>query len=355
MNKRLTLRLQKLSNKELSSILTKISKIDEFKGWWKGVGKLNPQALGRLKKSIVVTSAGASTRIEGSQLSDKDVEKLLKGLKVNKLKDRDSQEVAGYADVLSLVFDSYESISFSEGVILQFHKMMLKYSEKDINKCGKYKSTPNKVVAFDKDGKQNILFNTTEPHLTPFEMKELIEWANFNLKKSELHPIIVVANFILEFLAIHPFHDGNGRLSRILTNLMLAKSGYIYMPYTSLEKIIEDNKIDYYLALRSSQKNIKKNNNDVSKWLHFFVDVMLSQIEILKKLVENKSTDDLLSENQKKVLSLFDKYEEISNKFISEKFKIPTVTVKQIFNRLIELKLITRIGAGRSTRYILNK
>jgi len=354
MNKLLTLRIQKLSNKELSSIFSKIAKVDEFKGWWKGANKLNPQALGRLKKSIVVTSAGASTRIEGSQLSDKDVEKLLKGLRVSKLKDRDSQEVAGYAEVLSLVFNSYENISFSEGVILTFHKMMLKYSEKDKNQCGKYKASPNKVVAFDKDGKQNILFNTTEPHLTPFEMKELIEWTNFNLKNEEFHPIIIIANFILEFLAIHPFHDGNGRLSRVLTNLMLAKSGYVYMPYTSLEKIIEDNKVEYYLALRSSQKNIKKNNNDVSKWLHFFIDTMLSQIEILKKLVENKSSHDLLSENQKKILGLFENNEEVSNKFINAKFKIPKVTIKQILNRLIELKLIKRIGVGRSTRYILD-
>ena len=355
MSNRLTSRLQNLTNNDLSSILTKITQVDEFKGWWKGAGKLNPQALGRLKKSIVVTSAGASTRIEGSHLSDKDVEKLLKGLKVSKLKDRDSQEVAGYADVISLIFDSYNNISFSEGVILQFHKMMLKYSEKDKNLCGKYKSTPNKVVAFDKEGNQNTIFNTTEPHLTPFEMKELIELTNTALKNSEFHPIITIANFILEFLAIHPFHDGNGRLSRVLTNLLLAKSGYTYMPYASLEKIIEDHKVEYYLALRSSQKNIKQKNNDVSKWLHFFVDVMLRQVEVLRTLVENKSDEDLLSENQKKVLGLFDKYDEITNKILNEKLKIPQATAKQILNRLLELKLIKRVGAGRSVRYTINK
>jgi Fic family protein len=355
MNNRLTIRLQKIPNKELSSILTKIAKIDEFKGWWKGVGKLNPQALGRLKKSIVITSAGASTRIEGSHLSDKDVEKLLKGLKVSKLKDRDSQEVAGYADAISLVFDSYDNISFSEGVIFQFHKMMLKYSEKDKDQRGKYKATPNKVVAFDKDGNQSTIFNTTEPYLTPFEMKKLVEWTNSSLKSGDFHPVVVIANFILEFLAIHPFHDGNGRLSRVLTNLLLAKSGYIYMPYASLEKIIEDHKIEYYLALRNSQKNIKKEDNDISKWLHFFIDVMLRQIEVLRFLVENRSSEDLLSDNQKKVLGLFDKHDEITNKLINEKFKIPQVTAKQILNRLLELKLIRRVGAGRSVRYIINK
>src|SRR3989338_8386225 len=150
MGTHLTERLKNLPSGDFSATLSKISKIDEFKGWWKGSPKLNPQALGPLKRSIVVTSTGASTRIEGSSLTDKDVEKLLKGLRMSKLKDRDSQEVAGYAEVLQTVFDSYRDIPFTEGVILQFHNQLLSYSDKDKKQRGKYKSSPNKVVAFHK-------------------------------------------------------------------------------------------------------------------------------------------------------------------------------------------------------------
>lgn len=352
MGNRLTERLQNIPGKDLTAIVSKIAKIDEFKGWWKGTSTLNPQALGRLKRSIVVTSTGASTRIEGSHLTDKEVEKLLKGLRVSKLKDRDSQEVAGYAEVLQTVFDSYKDIPFTEGVILQFHSQLLKYSDKDKNLRGKYKTSPNKVVAFDRAGGQTVLFNPTEPHLTPAEMRELIEWTREHLKGDDFHSILVIANFIVEFLAIHPFHDGNGRLSRILTNLLLAKAGYAYMPYASLEKIIEDHKAEYYVALRTAQKGGKSPKADMARWVHFFIDVMTRQIEVLQGFLKTAPTSDaLLSDNQHRALGLFDKFDEISTKVVADGLAIPAVTAKQILNRLLELKLIQRFGAGRTTRY----
>lgn len=351
MSDRLTKRLQNVPGKDLTAILSKIAKIDEFKGWWRGTSILNPQALGRLKRSIVVTSTGASTRIEGSTLSDKDVEKLLRGLKTSKLKDREAQEVAGYAEVLQTVFDSYRDIPFTEGVILQFHAQLLKYSEKDKQQRGKYKSSPNKVVAFDRAGGQAVLFNPTEPSLTPTEMRTLIEWTKEEIKGDEFHPILVIANFIVEFLAIHPFHDGNGRLSRILTSLLLAKSGYTYMPYASLEKIIEDHKTEYYVALRTAQKDGKSPKAAMARWLHFFIDVMVRQIEVLQGFLESAPTDSLLSPNQQRALTLFENADEISTKLVSDELGIPAVSAKQILNRLLELKLVKRLGAGRTTRY----
>lgn len=349
---RLSLRLQNMSGKDMAAILSKVAKIDEFKGWWKGASNLSPQTLGRLKRNIVVTSTGASTRIEGSHLSDKEVEKLLKGLNTSKLKDRDSQEVAGYAEVLQTVFDSYRDIPFSEGIILQFHSHLLRYSNKDKLKRGAYKTNPNKVVAFDSAGGESVLFNPTEPHLTAVEMQELIEWTRTQLKKDEQHPILVIANFVVEFLAIHPFHDGNGRLSRILTNLLLAKAGYAYMPYVSMEKIIEDHKTEYYIALRTAQKDGKSPKADMVRWISFFVDVMVRQIEVLKTFIDGSSKTSLLSENQEAALRLFDTLDEISTKVVAEKLDIPNVTAKQILARLVELKLARRIGAGRSTRYL---
>jgi len=351
MNTHLTERLRSIVGQDMLALLSKITKIDEFKGFWKGFPHLNPQALGRLKRSIVVTSTGASTRIEGSHLSDKEVEKLLKGLRFSKLKDRDSQEVAGYAEVLQTVFDSYRDIPFTEGVILEFHEQLLQYSEKDKQLRGKYKSSPNKVVAFDRVGGETVLFNPTDPHLTPSEMRELIEWTKEHLQKGEFPSIFVVANFIVEFLAIHPFHDGNGRLSRILTNLMLAQAGYTYMPYASLEKIIEDHKAEYYFALRTAQIDRKSPNAKVGRWLIFFADVMLRQIEVLKGFLGEAQAYKLLSPNQEKAMALFDKVEELSTKLVSESLDIPAVTAKQILSRLLELKLVSRVGAGRATRY----
>jgi len=351
MSTRLTDRLQNIPGKDLTAIVSKIAMIDEFKGWWKGAPALNPQALGRLKRSIVVTSTGASTRIEGSHLTDRDVEKLLKGLRVSKLKDRDSQEVAGYAEVLRTVFDSYRAIPFTEGMIFQFHSLLLKYSEKDSQRRGKYKATPNKVVAIDGAGGQTILFNPTEPHLTRSEMHELIVWTREQLKGAELHPILVVANFIVEFLAIHPFHDGNGRLSRILTNLLLSQAGYTYMPYASLEKIVEDHKVEYYIALRAAQKDGKSPKAEVARWIHFFIDVMVRQVEVLRRFLQSESTDSLLSHNQQRALALFEQFDEISTKRVVDHLDIPPVTAKQILNRLLKLKRVKRLGAGRTTRY----
>lgn len=352
MSTHLTERLEDISGKDLKAIISKISKIDEFKGFWKVGPVSNPQALGRLKRSIVVTSTGASTRIEGSHLSDKEVEKLLKGLRVSKLTDRDSQEVAGYAEVLQTVFDSYRDVPFTEGVILQFHDQLLRYSEKDQKRKGRYKSAPNKVVAFDKAGGETVLFNPTDPHLTPSEMRELIEWTKAQLKSRENHPVLIIANFIVEFLAIHPFHDGNGRLSRILTNLLLLHAGYTYMPYASLEKIIEDHKVEYYIALRTAQKDGKSPKAEIARWIHFFLDAMVRQIEVLQGFLRSTPKESMLSPNQQKALAVLDKHEEVSTKLIAARLKIPAVSAKQILNRLLELKLVKRVGVGRTTRYI---
>jgi Fic family protein len=207
------------------------------------------------------------------------------------------------------------------------------------------------VVAFDLTGGETVLFNPTEPHLTPVEMRELIKWTRENLKKSEFHPVIVVANFIVEFLAIHPFHDGNGRLSRILTNLLLAQAGYTYMPYVSLEKMIEDHKTEYYVALRTAQKDGKSPKAAMGRWAHFFIDVMLHQIYVLRGFLEANPAESLLSSNQQLAIDLFDRVEEISTKLVSDRLAIPVVSAKQVLSRLLKLKLIVRLGAGRTTRY----
>ncbi len=226
-------------------IVLMVAKIDKLQGQWIAGAKLNPQALGRLKRSVLITSTGASTRIEGSSLSDEEVEKLMKGLTAQKMKDRDAQEVRGYYELLSFVFEEHENIKFSENIVKQFHSQLLQYSDKDVRHRGEYKALENRVDATDLEGNVvETIFETTPMRLTAKEMQELFTWFDQAIKNSDYHPLITIACLVVDFLKIHPFLDGNGRLSRILTNLLLLQVGYEYAPYISHEKLIEDNKSD---------------------------------------------------------------------------------------------------------------
>jgi Fic family protein len=337
-------------NKE---ILSKIARIDEFKGLWHGGLRLNPQILGKLKASVIIASTGASTRIEGAKMNDDEVARLLRGLKSNPPKGRDAEEVAGYADLLGRIFDNFKTLKLTEGQILQFHKILLNFSQKDENHKGKYKSKDNVVVAKNKNGEDIVLFRPTPPYLVKKEMDDILFWTNKETEKKDTHPILVIANFIFEFLAIHPFEDGNGRLSRALTNLLLLKNGYSYLPYVSLEEIIEERRTEYYLALRATQKNHKTGQEDVFPWLNFLLDVLIEQTRKAKGIMESERPEKLLSEKQSVIYDLFDKDRTLSVSEIDKKLKnkIPQVTIKQALSRLVGLKLIRRIGQGRGTRY----
>jgi Fic family protein len=337
-------------------ILQKISKIDEFKGLWQGGINLTPQILARLKRSVIITSTGSSTRIEGSFMNDEEVERLLAGLKSNKPKGRDAEEVAGYADIIGRIFDNYKTLKLTEGHLLQFHEILLHFSDKDQVHKGKYKNKDNIVVAKNKDGQEMILFRPTPPYLVKKEMDDVLFWTNQEFEEKKLHPLLLIANFIFEFLAIHPFDDGNGRLSRALTNLLLLKSGYSYIPYVSLEEIIEQKQSEYYLSLRQTQKLHKTEREDISAWVNFLLDVLIEQAERAKKLLNKNQPENILSPKQLEVWKMFTNTDTLSTKEISEKFenKTPLITIKQALSRLVSLKLIIRIGLGRSTRYRRN-
>lgn len=335
-----------------SEVLSKIAKIDEFKGLWHGGVKLSPQILGRLRASVIITSSGASTRIEGSKMNDQEIARFLRGLKTKPPSDRDEQEVAGYADLLGRIFDHYTSLKLSENNILFFHQILLKFSEKDKNHLGKYKTQANTVIAKNETGKVFVLFNPTPPYLVKVEIDNVIDWVNKELLRGEIHPLLVIANFVFEFLAIHPFLDGNGRLSRAITNLLLLRAGYSYGPYVSLDEIIEENKTDYYLSLRATQKKHKTKNEDLTPWLIFFLDVLLRQTARAKKLMNQEQPEKLLSENQMEILKNFDDDELLSVSELIEKIKsIPRPTIKQSLTRLVALGLLESVGRGRGVRY----
>lgn len=333
-------------------IWLKIAQIDELKGRWTEGVHLSPQVLGRLKQSVLITSTGASTRIEGAHLSDEDVEKLMRGIAVQKFRDRDKQEVRGYYELLQNVLESWRRIRFSEGTIKHLHKELLKYVKKDKRHLGEYKKTANKVHMVDPEGKSvAVLLDTTPAYLTPKAMQELVEWTRETLDHGKIHPLLVLGNFLGEFLMIHPFQDGNGRISRILTNLLLLHSGYLYMPYVSHEKLVEDHTADYYMALRKSQKTLRTDKEDMVPWLIFFLAMILDQSKRAVALLSKEAIEKLFSPKQLQVLEYFQAAEEVTPRELSRKLNIARPTVNQILTRLLQFKKIERIGLGRSTRY----
>lgn len=329
-----------------------VYRIDTLKSKWHEGVELDRQILTRLKKSTLVTSTGASTRIEGSKLSDREVEQLMKGLKTKTFKDRDKQEVIGYYELLNNVFEGYQSIPLSESTIKFFHKQLLKYVEKDEIHRGEYKKTENQVAILDAEGNPaEILFETTPSHLTVKQMQELIEWFQQAIVEKESHSLILIGNFIVEFLRIHPFKDGNGRLSRILSNMLFLQHGYAYVPYVSHEQLIEQYKTDYYIALRKSQKTFGTNHENVVPWLTFFLDIILEQSKKALELLSQEETDKLLSPQQKKVLQFIEGHREAFPLEIAKSTGVPRPTVSQAIEKLLRLKRIERIGSGRATRY----
>lgn len=244
-------------------ILSIIAEIDEFKGAWRAIGRIAPERLPSLRRVATIESVGSSTRIEGARLTDREVERLLANIRLGSFTTRDEQEVAGYAEVMETIFSAYDAISFTENHIRQLHRDLLAHSTKDERHRGAYRNLSNNVEAFNEQGESlGIVFATATPFDTPRRMEELLAWLDEQGREKRLHPLLVVAIFVVVFLEIHPFQDGNGRLSRILTTLLLLRAGYAYVPYSSLESIIEQSKESYYISLRRTQGTIRSTEPD---------------------------------------------------------------------------------------------
>lgn len=339
-----------------SAIVSRIAKIDELKGQWVTGARLNPQVLGRLKKSVLITSTGASTRIEGSRLTDEDIERLMRGINIQKFTNRDKQEARSYYELLENVFNSWKGLKWSESLIKHSHQELLKYVDKDEKHRGEYKKGENKVHMINSAGQSiGILFDTAPAYLTPGKMRDLVEWTQKTLGANKHHPLLVIGNFLVEFLKIHPFTDGNGRLSRLLTNLLLLQAGYLYMPYVSHEKLVEDNKPDYYISLRRSQKTLGTKKENITDWLNFFLDIILKQSQMAVELLSKENIEKILSEKQLIVWQYIEKVKETSTGDITKNTKIARPTIKQALEVLLRLKKIERIGLGRSARYRFTK
>jgi len=337
-------------------ILAIIAEIDEFKGAWKALGTLAPERLSALRRVATIESIGSSTRIEGSKLSDSEVDRLLSSIEIQQFETRDEQEVAGYAEAIETVFASADAITLSENHIKQLHRDLLRHSAKDERHRGEYKTGNNHVSAFDADGKEiGVVFETATPFDTPRLMAELIEWTNATLEQKTLHPLLVAAIFTVVFLEIHPFQDGNGRLSRILTTLILIRSGYEYVPYSSLESVIEQNKEGYYLALRRTQGTIRADAPDWQPWLTFFLHALQQQKARLEiKMNREKLLMSQLPPLSVEIVDLIKKHGQLKIAQIVELTGANRNTVKKHLSDLVTANHLAKHGVGKGTVYLMS-
>ncbi len=334
-------------------ILKLIARIDEFKGAWRALGALAPDRLSALRRVATIESIGSSTRIEGSRLSDGDVERLLSGLAFRSFETRDEQEVAGYAELMELVFASWQDIPFDENHAKQLHQILLGHSDKDSRHRGQYKTAPNSVVAFDENRRQiGVIFETATPFATPRLMAELLAWVSREREKAQLHPLLVIAVFVVVFLEIHPFQDGNGRLSRVLTTLLLLQAGYAYSPYSSLESVIEANKQAYYLALRQTQGTIRTDKPDWQPWVTFFLRSLAEQVRRLEQKIERERL--VLAPLPALSLQIVEFAREHGRVTIGDAIRLTGAsrnTLKLHFRKLVERGHLNPRGSGRGVWY----
>ncbi len=336
-------------------ILGLIARVDEFKGAWRALGTLAPDRLSALRRVATIESIGSSTRIEGSKLSDREVERLLSNLQIKNFTTRDEQEVAGYAEVMERVFSSWQDIALTENHIKQLHRDLLVYSEKDAWHRGNYKTLGNSVAAFDENGAQlGVVFETATPFDTPRLMTELVTWMQEEHGSERLHPLLLIGLCVVVFLEVHPFQDGNGRLSRVLTTLLLLQAGYAYVPYSSLESVIERNKEAYYLALRQTQGTIRTDKPNWQPWLVFFLRSLAEQVLRLDKKIEReKRVLAPLPELSLQIVEFAREHGRVTMGDVIRLTGTSRNTLKQHFRALVEQRHLHQHGSGRGVWYEL--
>ena len=328
-------------------LINVISLIDRFDASWTSVERKESQSLKQLKAIATVRSVGASTRIEGSRMSDEEVDQLLKKTDIAKLEDRDEQEVVGYFETLDIISESYVDIEITENNIKNLHNMLMKYSIKDQWHKGNYKQHSNAVEAKLTNGTKQIVFQTTEAGFPTVDaMRNLIEW----YASDKTTPLLVkCALFTYEFLSIHPFQDGNGRLSRLISSLLLLKNGYNWIQYVSFEHEIENRKLEYYRVLRSCQSN--RPNENVSDWANFFFDALKNIQEQLMQKLKTSGIEMQLSPREKAIITFIANRPGCKSGNIANKLGIPSPTVKRILTELVGKNQIEKHGIGPGTNY----
>ncbi|MDC3415133.1 Fic family protein [Terrihalobacillus insolitus] len=328
-----------------------ISKINEYKGKQELYKQQAPQVLKTLKDVAVIQSTKASNAIEGIIITDKR----LKGLMENKTSpfDRSEGEIAGYRDVLNLVHASFEGIPINPNVILQLHRQLFHYIATE---GGKWKNVDNVISKHLPDGKKFVRFVPVSSSETPEAIDSLCHELNERMSKEDIEPLILISLFILDFLSIHPFNDGNGRMARILTLLLLYKFGYEVGRYISLEKIIENTKESYYETLRLSSQgwHENENKNDIFPWVNYILGTFVAAYKELESRV------GIVQTGKGNKAARIKKY--IENKtgfFTKEEIRracpdVSESTINRVLNELKDQNLIEPTGLGRNAKWKKN-
>jgi Fic family protein len=328
-----------------------VGEIDEFKGHWRRVRELNAERLAELRRVTTIESAGSSTRIEGAELSDAEVAQVLQGMSIDSFRARDEAEVLGYSDLLTMIYESHRDIALTENHIKQLHAVLLGRTEKDERHRGHYKTLDNHVEATHPDGRKEVIFHTESPFGTPLRMSELVAATNDAFASAEVHPLVTIARFVVDFLAVHPFQDGNGRLSRGLTALLMLRCGYEYVPYSSLERVIEENKSRYYASLRTSQLAMRDDPSAFGDWLIFFLQATRTQKRQLEAKVDVERSILQLSDAQQRILDEVGKSARSTAPQLVTKLKIPGRTVRYHLDSLVRQGLLQAHGERRGRFY----
>jgi Fic family protein len=337
-------------------ILRLIAELDEFKGRWHALNGLAAERLSTLRRVATIESVGSSTRIEGARLSDDEVEELLSRVGMRSFRTRDEQEVAGYARAMELVFDSWRDVALTENHLKQLHQELLRHSDRDARHRGQYKTAPNHVEAFDADGRSlGVVFATASPFDTPRLMDALVRWTAAALEDGEHHPLLVVAAFVVRLLAVHPFQDGNGRVSRVVTTLLLLRAGYGWVPYSSLERVVEENKDGYYRALRLAQSTLDQGEKNLGDWVSFFLRCLKQQKDALQRKLDLEQRMAALPALDEKLVEIARRHGRLTMRSAVEATGANRNTLKTHLRKLVESGHLAQHGDGRGTWYAVGE
>lgn len=335
----------------IPEIVRLLTQIHEFKGMQTLFVGSKADTLTQLMEIAKIQSTESSNKIEGISTSNERLKKLVKDKTTPK--NRNEEEIAGYRDVLHTIHENYDHIPVKPAYILQLHKDLYKFSGSSIG--GSYKSSNNVIAEEHADGTKTVRFEPVEAWLTPQAMNELCTNFNEALELNETDSLILIPMFILDFLCIHPFHDGNGRMSRLLTLLLLYRSGYIVGKYVSIERIIEQSKESYYEVLKSSSEDFHENNNNYLPFVRYMLGVIVAayrefeeRVEVL--VLQGYSKPERIAEMIKSSLGKITKAEILENcPDISE------TTISRTLNELTKQGKILKTSGGRYTSYIWNR
>ena len=335
-----------------NEILAYIAQIHEYKGKQDLYLRQRPVELNRLIEIAKIQSTESSNQIEGIVTTNSRLKQLVEDKTTPR--NRDEQEILGYRNVLNIIHENYEAIPVRSSYILQLHGELLKHTA--FSYAGKYKTTPNEIDMVLENGEKIVLFKPLEPYETPEAVECLCDEYNRAVGECVVDPLILIPNFILDFLCIHPFNDGNGRMSRLLTLLLLYRSGYIVGQYISIEKAIADTKETYYEVLRNADKGWHTGENDPKVFIKYMLGIILScyrefesRVILATKTGEKSNSYDIVKTYAESTLGKFSKRDALA-----ACRSLGSSSVESALKKLVEEGAIIRTGAGRKTMYMKN-